>query len=42
METGKEEVQLVNRGVACEMQKIKTGNLKTKPLTQIKKEYFNG
>ncbi|MFH1286048.1 MAG: hypothetical protein ABIH99_05705 [Candidatus Micrarchaeota archaeon] len=34
-----EEVLLVNRGIASEMQKIKSGELKTKPLAEMQKKY---
>lgn len=34
-----EEVRLVNKGIELEMQEIKLGRLKTRPLKDIKKKY---
>jgi hypothetical protein len=35
----KDEVELVNKGIKFEMQKIKEGKVKTKTLEQMKKRY---
>ncbi|MBU0586667.1 hypothetical protein KJ780_04075 [Candidatus Micrarchaeota archaeon] len=34
-----EEVRLVNKGIAAEMEEIKSGKIKTKSITEIKKKY---
>ena len=34
-----EEVHLVNKGINSEMEKIRSGKSKTKPLSEIKKKY---
>ena len=38
-ELEEEEVKLVNKGIELEMQEIKSGELKTKTLEQMKRKY---